>query len=658
MSEDVMLQEAIEAIYAGQRARARDLLTRLLRADQTNPAYWLWMSSVVESAKERVYCLQSVLRFDPENRAAKQGLLLAGAISADDTITPLPPSPRKWAVATEEEPPAGLRGLWARPVVRISLLVAVALLVTGLILGAILLPGRKPAQVAARPTKTPGPAPTYTSTPTYIGATKAIERTPVHRTPGPTPLWMLLEATYTPTPLYVNTPHPISEAYRVGLRSFHRGDWENALRYFQQVEPMEADILYYIGEVHRLKGDYDEAVNTFNLVIDQYSAFAPAYLSRARTRVALDPKAEVISDLDLAIQYDPGLAEAYLERAKYRMGIGELDEAAEDLDEVEQLLQDSPLLYLYQAQLALAGGDFPTALEAARQAHEKDLTLLPAYLVLGQAAMANEDPETAQEVLKTYVIYDQKNADAWLTLGIASYLAGDDLDYALKALDEALALDEDLLQARYYRGLVYLDLGEGQKAVNDLLAASRIETGSFEINLALGRALIAAERYEDGFAVLDNSAALAENDDQLAQLYYWRAQVLEILDRSSEALSDWKALLDLDEDIFPGNWVDMANERIATLTILTATMTYTPTPTRTKTLTQTPTFTPTRTRTPTLTPTPTRTRTPTPTRTPTATRTPTSTRTATPTRTGTPTKTATATYTVSPTHTPSQTSKP
>ena len=39
MSDDVMLREAVEAIYAGQRARARDLLTRLLRADQTNPTY-------------------------------------------------------------------------------------------------------------------------------------------------------------------------------------------------------------------------------------------------------------------------------------------------------------------------------------------------------------------------------------------------------------------------------------------------------------------------------------------------------------------------------------------------------------------------------------------------------------------------------------------
>ena len=32
MAEDVMLNQAIEAIRQGQRARARDLLTRLLRA--------------------------------------------------------------------------------------------------------------------------------------------------------------------------------------------------------------------------------------------------------------------------------------------------------------------------------------------------------------------------------------------------------------------------------------------------------------------------------------------------------------------------------------------------------------------------------------------------------------------------------------------------
>ena len=49
-----MLREALEAIARGQRERARDLLTGLLRAGQANPAYWLWMSAVVDTSKERV----------------------------------------------------------------------------------------------------------------------------------------------------------------------------------------------------------------------------------------------------------------------------------------------------------------------------------------------------------------------------------------------------------------------------------------------------------------------------------------------------------------------------------------------------------------------------------------------------------------------------
>jgi Tfp pilus assembly protein PilF len=53
MPEDIMLQEAVEAIRQGQRGRARDLLTRLLRADPSNTQYWLWMSSVVETPKEQ-----------------------------------------------------------------------------------------------------------------------------------------------------------------------------------------------------------------------------------------------------------------------------------------------------------------------------------------------------------------------------------------------------------------------------------------------------------------------------------------------------------------------------------------------------------------------------------------------------------------------------
>ena len=73
MADEVMLNQAIDAVRKGQRVRARDLLTRLLQYDQSNIAHWLWMSAVVDSVKERNYCLHRVLDLDPDNKTAKAG---------------------------------------------------------------------------------------------------------------------------------------------------------------------------------------------------------------------------------------------------------------------------------------------------------------------------------------------------------------------------------------------------------------------------------------------------------------------------------------------------------------------------------------------------------------------------------------------------------
>ncbi|HAY85776.1 MAG TPA: hypothetical protein DCY42_12900, partial [Chloroflexi bacterium] len=73
MADETMFQEAVEALGQGDKGRARDLLTRLLESDQNNPQYWIWMSAVVDSAKERIYCLQTALNLDPENTTAKRG---------------------------------------------------------------------------------------------------------------------------------------------------------------------------------------------------------------------------------------------------------------------------------------------------------------------------------------------------------------------------------------------------------------------------------------------------------------------------------------------------------------------------------------------------------------------------------------------------------
>jgi len=171
MSEqDVMLHEAVEAIRQGQQVRARDLLARLLRTNQSNPEYWLWMSSVVDTPKEQIYCLQSALRLDPESRAAQQGLILLGARVPEGEVVPVPPLRRRWEVELQEVPKySALGAIWANPFVKIAFFSFLSLLLIGLLgLGAYGLSQRMKPVAIVIPSRTPGPSPTFTLTPTAI----------------------------------------------------------------------------------------------------------------------------------------------------------------------------------------------------------------------------------------------------------------------------------------------------------------------------------------------------------------------------------------------------------------------------------------------------------------------------------------------------------
>lgn len=624
MSDDIMLMKAKKAVRQGQRVRARDLLTRLLRADQSNPEYWLWMSSVVETTKEQVYCLQQVLRLDSDNRTAKQGLLMIGAIPPDETVMPVPPVRRDWQSGLVEQSMPGETGIWANPVLRIAIPVGVGIIVIGLILGGIFGFGRRgSAQVAMRPTKTPGPPTTFTPTPTSLPSTLAVKNTPTPTIEGPVSLRLALGVNYTPTPLYVDTPHPISESYRLGQRAFQRGDLSGAERYFKDAlrnEPNSADLHYYVGEINRIEGNYEEALTAYDQALEVDSYFAPAYLGRSRVLSSLSPDYDVSGDLSQAVTYDPNLFEAYLDLVLFNLNQNEMEVAEEHLDIAEALRPDSPLIYVYRAKIALHAGDDQLALEAAREAYALDVTLLPAYLVLGQASLVNSEFDKAREVLETYVQYAENDPIGWAALGQAyaeitspeqgysnyEELQGDrDYVAALKAFDHAYVLDDELPEIHIYRGITYLALGEGQEAVNEFYLARKLDNYSLEISLLMGRGLIAAERAEDGFSQINFSEGLAESDEDWAGVYFVRAQAAEELGYKNTAIEDWKALLALPEESVEEAWLELAEERLEELTAPTATPTPTTTNTPRPSKTPTPTKTqpPTRTHTPASTPT-------------------------------------------------------
>jgi tetratricopeptide (TPR) repeat protein len=618
MAEEKMYQEALEAIRLGQHTRARDLFTRLLRTDSSRADYWLWMSTLVETDTERVYCLESAIKADPSNEAARRGLILFGARQAGPEVRPVPPVQRRWEKDLEKElkPPKKLiKRIWDNPILRMITFLGAAFLVIGLVLGAtygIQHQQESITYLRVSPFPTNTPALTLTPTPS---------RTPVVRsaTPtflGPTPLWMFLTHTYTPIPLYINTPHPRVEAYRIGILAYQRGQFEQMLQYIQQAiifSPDDPDLPYYVGEAHRLLGQYEEAIDAYREAIADDPTFAPPYLGLALVKLTQNPDADVEEYLNLAIEYDPNYVDAYVTRAAYFLYQDDLDLALGDLEIAESLFPGLPMIYVLYAQIHLQLGDYATALQYAQLGYEGDRTLLPAYITLARTYIAVEDPEQALYYAEIYVRYETEDPSAWTIIGEAYYLRGEGYyQQALDIFNHAIELDDENAEALRYRGLTYLAMGDSRQAVNDLFRATEMVHYQFDYSIDLAMAFWANGRLSEAGITFTAAESRAQTDAQRAIVYYYRAQVYEQNNFLWDAVMDYRKLIALPLAAVPSEWRQFAEQRLSVLNPPTPTNTATRTPI--PTATQTPTITPV--------PTTTNTRTPIPTRTPTPTRTP------------------------------------
>ena len=607
MADDTMLTDAIEMIRQGKKKQAKEILTRLLKADQQNANYWVWMSVAVESHKERLYALQTALKADPENEAAKRGLVLLGAMPLDSEVRPFPlDKPRLWEeqlLEDEDEKPRGIKGLVGNPIVRV---VGILVGVLGIIgFGLFGLSQRN--TTVRRNTNTPGPSPTYTLTPTPLNYTPE----PTQAYTGDNPLWTLLDATYTPTPLYVNTPRSVlASDYGYGVEAARKNeDWDALIAAMEQIatlEPESADPLYYIGEAYRFKEENSNALRSYNAALDIDENFAPGYLGRALVLPYVNANADVLDDLDTAIDKDPNFPAAYLARARYWLGEEEYENALEDLAYAEQLSPNSADVYLTYAQVYLAQEKFNDSLAATEKALEIDITNLNTYLMLGRLYEANNNPEKALEALELYTNYVDDDPEALSIMSGAYYQLGE-YDKVIDTADAIIKIERRNGMAYYYRGLAYLALEDGEKAVEDLDLANTYLRNNFDISISLAQAHAADEHYGSCYLQVERTRPLAETDYQQALIYYWRATCHEGREDFKAAFDDWQSLLDMPFSAETGYLRAEGRQKLYALYTPTPTATDGPSPTPTLTRTPAPTKTPTETPEVTETPTPTKT---------------------------------------------------
>lgn len=602
-AQERMLQHAIEAIRQEKFAQAKEILTKLLQADQNNPTYWIWLSAAMETQKERLYCLQTAYKLDPSDAAARRGLLLMGALPPDELITPFPMNhPRAWEtklkVAEEAPKVKGLKRLTDSPVFRLAAIFGVAgAVIAGTVFGLGFL---KAAPQVATQVAVSTPRPTVTP---YKNV-----NAPDAKGPLP-PLALKLAATYTPTLVYAATPHTGAsmDSYRGAIRAYNVGQWDNVVVMMEQVataEPGSADALFFAGEARRLASRYSEALGFYAEGIRANPDYAPNYLGRARANLSLKPGQNVLGDLNNAIDLDPNFSEAYLARAEYYLNHGDYPNALADAQSADEIYPGSPLIKAALARILLAQGENSAALDAARQANELDITMLDGYLLLGMAYQANGETEQAVSVLETYVQYQPDSADAFTVLG-AAYINRQDFVTAQKNLDQALLLDPTSSEANFWQGELFLAQGKNEQALESFKKSVALKADLFRNAEGLARAYLAMQEWGQAYLTISPVEKKAANEKERGQYLYINAIANQNLNAPSAAAKAWKELLSLPAEAVPADRRIEAQKQLG--------MFDTPSPTPTPAISSTPSRTPRPqdTRQPTITPKPTSTHQPT-----------------------------------------------
>ena len=544
MADQDMFTEAVEAARAGRRAHARMLLGRLLRADQSNIEYWLWLSAVADNDRERTLCLQSVAKLDPQHPAARAGLRLLGEGTEETPVQRRDPATTTNSLtrATDRRGTPVPTAIRLSPVLLTRILIgAGALIGAGLLIWAAIALGRW----LSRPQwswSARSPTPSATATPRASPTLQATA--PLSSSVSMAEYFGVVQ---TPTPFYGATPHPVVAAYTIGVEAMRSDDWEEAAQYLNQVlvtDPGAADVHQMVAEAYSRMGNQDWARESIAKAINANPRYAPAYLARARLTLLRDPRAEVRHDVDRALELDPLFVDAYVERAKIGMRAGDLTAAQADLQRAFQIDPQRATAWVASGHISLLNMDHEGAINAELRAQAIDPTISESYLIMGKAYLGIGLSASALRPLEVYVTYVPDDPDGWLVYGQA-LLAEGEAHAAIEMLGQAIALAPRLTEAYLVRGEAYLAVDNGNGAYRDFRFAYDLDRTLFRARYGAARAFDITDQPREALREVEGALRLASNDWEKAQALMLRAQVYESSGDFDLALRDWRAIANL-----------------------------------------------------------------------------------------------------------------
>ncbi len=306
-------------------------------------------------------------------------------------------------------------------------------------------------------------------------------------------------------------PNDVGARVNLGVVLMRERNWPQALAYLSQAEklaPQVSGIRLNVGLVHYKQGEYGAAIPEFESVLKEDAKSVQArrllglcYLFEERYKDSADTLESLwpTSGDDLSYLYSLAVAAG-------QGGRPELEERA--LAQLMAVGKDSPILHLLLGKAYMAHGDYEHALTELQTAAKGDTKLPLLHYHLGLVYRHNGELERARGEFQADAAMEPDVAFNYDQLGLLASLDGKDRDAeiyfkdavkrdrrlgtswfelakiyrqekryaaALKALDEAGAIDARSASVHYLRAQVLLAMGRKSESQLEMATVQRLK---------------------------------------------------------------------------------------------------------------------------------------------------------------------------------------
>lgn len=256
------------------------------------------------------------------------------------------------------------------------------------------------------------------------------------------------------------------EAYRkIGIRAMEDGNYEEAMEAFnnalgqtKKLGALEMDICYYKAAAQFASGNFTDAVETYNALLESDDKNSDAYFLRGCVYLNMNEIAKAKEDFEEAIEYAEN-DEIYLAINNSLTGAGYEAEGKAYIEEaLEKKAGRVAQNYTVKGKIYYLQEDYKNAEEALLAAIEKGD--VEANLSLAQTYEAMGEEEKAESCIDAYVKLNPKSSVAYNQLGrkamqdknykeaVSNFLKGLELDNVTNEQE----LRSNLIAAYEYNG--------------------------------------------------------------------------------------------------------------------------------------------------------------------------------------------------------------